>query len=197
MNNYIRIVMQPTPDGLGGSFNAFASFTLDNINAPFQNVRVKIDTGCSISTIPLAKFKHLTNKLKILKENDIKAGVDYKTSYGVESGGKKHKIPVTDEDKLNCEALKFKHSINNLNINGVTIKYNNIYVNYDRASNILIGVDILKDWDIHIGTIDTGETIFLGCPKTQINDDYLQELEKTFHIASDINAFFIRQKIHK
>ncbi len=54
----LKIGMQPTPDGLGGSFNTFASFTLDNIKAPFQNVRVKIDTGCSISTIPLAKFKH-------------------------------------------------------------------------------------------------------------------------------------------
>ncbi len=57
-----------------------------------------------------------------------------------------------------------------------------MYINYDRASNILIGMDILKEWDIHIGTIDTGETIFLGCPKGQINDEYLQELEKTFQV---------------
>lgn len=40
--------------------------------------------------------------------------------------------------------------------------------------------------------IDTGETIFLGCPKEQINDAYLQELEDTFHIASELNAKNIR-----
>lgn len=96
---------------------------------------------------------------------------------------------------MGCTALKFKHYVSNFEIAGVPISHNYLYINYDRTSNILIGMDILKDWDIHIETIDSGETIFLGCPKDQINDAYLQELENTFHISSDINAMFIRQKM--
>lgn len=38
MNKYIKIVMRPTPNGIGGSFNTFASFTLDNISAPKDQI---------------------------------------------------------------------------------------------------------------------------------------------------------------
>lgn len=193
MSKYIRIIMEPTAKGGGGSFNTVASFKLDNISTVFNNVDVKIDTGCSISTIPLAKFSLLRPLIKQLKYDDIVNRVDYLLSYGVESGGKKNAVPRTISDKEVCEALKFKHSVSRFEICGVNIPASHLYVNYDRRGNILIGMDILKDWDIHIGTIDSGETIFLGCPKDQINDEYLQELERTFHIASDINAMFARQ----
>lgn len=187
--------METIANRAGGAFNTFASFTLDNIAKTFSNVGVKIDTGCSISTVPLAKFKLLKPMLGALKNNDLINGTDYLISYGVESGGKKHVIPKTHKDKMACEALKFKHTVLDFEICGVKIKKNSLYVNYDRSGNILIGMDILKDWDIHIGTIDSGESIFLGCPKDQINDEYLQELERTFHIASDINAMFVRRRI--
>ena len=114
-------------------------------------------------------------------------------SYGVESGGMRHNIPITCDEKMDCEAMKFKHSIYNFSIGGVPINHNYIHINYDRKSNILIGMDILKDWDIHIGTINTGETIFLGCPKDQINDEYLQELDDTFSITPSINAMYSRK----
>lgn len=42
-----------------------ASFKLDNIQAPFSNVLVKIDTGCSISTISLARFQALKGKKEL------------------------------------------------------------------------------------------------------------------------------------
>lgn len=194
MNKYIKLIMKPDNHG-GGSFSTFASFELDNIDAQFNNVGVKIDTGCSVSTIPLAKFSLLDTIIKELKHNDIVNKVDYMFSYGVESGGKKHSIPKNDNDKIACEAIKFKHSITNFEICGFKLDDRHIYVNYDRRGNILIGMDILKNWDIHIGTINTGETIFLGCPRNQINDEYLEELEKTFHITCDINALTVRQKL--
>lgn len=194
MNKFIKIVMKSDTKG-GGSFNTFASFKLDNITTSFNNVSVKIDTGCSVSTVPLAKFSLLGPILNQLKNDDIMNGIDYMLSYGVESGGKKHNIPKTYNDKMACEALKFKHTVLDFEINGINILNDILYVNYNRKGNILIGMDILKDWDIHMGTIDSGETIFLGCPKDQINDEYLQELERTFHIASDINAMIIRNKI--
>lgn len=118
-----------------------------------------------------------------LKSDDIQRNIDYLTSYGVETGGKKHKAPRTYHEKMMCEALKFKHIVSDFEINGVSIACRYLHVNYDRKGSILIGMDILKNWDIHIGTVDTGQTIFLGCPKELINSGYLQELENTFHIV--------------
>ena len=95
MNKYIAIEMSPTPVGIGGSFMTTASFKLDNIQAPFSNVLVKIDTGCSISTIPLARFQALQGFCDFLKAADIEENVHYEISYGVETGGEKHKKAVS------------------------------------------------------------------------------------------------------
>lgn len=188
MNNFIRIVQTPTKHGVGGSFNATASFEVDNIPIAFTNVLVKIDTGCPISMVPLAKFNVLKLSLNYLKNCDIQKGTKYILSYGVESSGKLHKKPITYKDKMNCEAMKFEHVITNFELDGMVINHDKIHVNYDRAGNILIGMDILENLDVHIGKNDTGETIFLACPKERINDDYLFELENTFHLGSSINA---------
>ena len=130
----------------------------------------------------------------IIKENRS----SFKLSYGIESGGQRHKQInfLSAQDIMNASEISFKHMVTNIEFNGVIIPDRKMYINYDRKGNILIGMDILRDWDIHIGTIDSGETIFLGCPKDQINDGYLQELENTFHISSDINAMIIRNKIN-
>lgn len=180
MSKYIKIVMKPTVNNVGGSFTTLASFRLDNIGIPFHNIPVKIDTGCSVSVIPLAKFRMPQFMLNKMKYNDIKSGTDYLESYGVETGGIRHRSPKTNKEKMECTALKFKHAILDFEIDGVPILHDHMYVNYDRKSNILIGMDILKNWDIHIGTTGIGETIFLACPKDQMNNAYLQELQNTF-----------------
>ncbi|MCM1134474.1 MAG: hypothetical protein NC400_02765 [Clostridium sp.] len=190
MNKYIRIVMKETKAG-GGVISTLASFKLNNVTAPFENVDVKIDTGCSLSTIPLAKFKAklLCN---MLKHNDIQKGVNWVTSYGVETGGEKHDMPVTYDEKMCCTALKFKHGISNFVIGGIDISTENIYVSYDRKSNILIGMDILKEWDIHIGKSfvpkERGKTVFIACPYGMLNDDYFKELDRTFLIATSASV---------
>lgn len=189
MNRYIRIIMKPT--SRGGVISVRASFELDNIKVPFENVTVKIDTGCSVSTIPLAAFQTV-RLCKRLKHADVSNNAEYLLSYGVETGGRKHARPVSYDDKMACTALKFKHSISNFKINGVDISAENIYVNYDRTSNILIGMDILKNWDIHIGKSmipeETGKTIFLACPYDKLNEDYFKELERTFGILTETAA---------
>lgn len=93
-----------------------ASFKLDNIRAPFSNVLVKIDTGCSISTIPLARFQALKGFCDSLKAADIEKNVHYEISYGVETGGERHKKPDTEEEKMLCPAMKFRHTIHNFQI---------------------------------------------------------------------------------
>ncbi len=181
-SKYIKIKMTPMLSGNGGSFITTATFRLDNVKALFQNIPVKIDTGCSLSTIPLARFRTVTSLCNCLKSDDIVKNVKYQVSYGVETGGQKHILPETYSEKMCCSALKFQHFVSNFAIGGLPIEQNTIYVNYDRKGNILIGMDILKSWDIHIGTIESGETIFLGCPKSQWNSDYFIELERLFGI---------------
>lgn len=82
MNKFVMVEMVSTISGIGGSFFKTASFKLDNVLAPFSNVPVKIDTGCSISTIPLARFQALKFFCESLKSQDIRNGIHYEISYG-------------------------------------------------------------------------------------------------------------------
>ena len=105
-------------------------------------------------------------------------------SYGIESGGLKHKIPVTNEEKMDCPAMKFEHGITDFLIGGVRISSDIICLNYDRSGNILIGMDILEKWDIHIGiSKKTGKSLFLACPFENQCKEYLEALEMHFGIG--------------
>lgn len=70
-----------------------------------------------------------------------------------------------------------------------------IRINYDRKGNLLLGMDILKTWDVHIGKIKSGETILLACPYNQINDEYLLELERTFKLGTIVSSANVRNEI--
>lgn len=185
-DKYIKIIMTQT--GIGGSFNALATFELDNIQNVISNVKIKMDTGCSISVIPLAAFNTDKEYLTALKQSDINGDIDYVVSYGVETGSSRPPKPESYEEKMASPALKFKHTIKNFSINGVQLNHKTIHINYDRTGNILIGMDIMKDWDIHISTVtnpdleETGKTIFLACPKDSINAEYISELKRLFKI---------------
>ena len=87
----------------------------------FQNVNVKIDTGCPYSTIPIQRLNMSATQVEPYKRND---------------------------------ANKLVSDIQHHMKNGHAMKQ-------------AIQKE-LKNWNIHMGTIDTGETIFLGCPKDQI-----------------------------
>lgn len=183
MNKFIMVEMVPTAGGIGGSFITTASFRLDNIPASFRNVPVKIDTGCSISTIPLARFQALKFFCESLKSKDISSDVHYEISYGVETGGNKHRKPVTYDEKMECPALKFEHAVSDFQIAGVPSARNSIFVNYDRKGNILIGMDILQDWDIHMGmSRESGKYLFIACPRDSLCQEYLDVLEQHFSI---------------
>ena len=81
---------------------------------------------------------------------------------------------------MECTALKFTHKNIPIRLNGYDITHD-IAVNYDRTSNILIGMDILKDFDFHCGESKaTGNYIFLGCLKKRITPDYLGALYEHF-----------------
>lgn len=176
--------MRPTACGTGGSFSTEASFRLDNFKAPFYSIEVKIDTGCSISTIPLKRLNVSDTLCKTLKSIDILNQTPYFLSYGIESGGLKHKAPITDDEKVDCPAMKFEHKISDFIIGGTKIFTDKICLNYDRRGNILIGMDILKDWDIHISVSKvTGKNLLLACPMKSRCREYTDALERHFGLS--------------
>ncbi len=181
MNKFIEIEMTPTTFGVGGAFHAKADFALDNFQSPFYDIEIKIDTGCSISTIPLRRLKVSDTLCKVLKRLDISNDVPYYLSYGVESGGLRHAEPTTEEEKMNCFAMKFEHGVSDFIIAGMKIPCEKICLNYDRRGNILIGMDILQNWDIHMGVSKvTGKNILLASLKDNICKEYVEALSKHF-----------------
>lgn len=181
---YIKVEMLPTASGLGGSFTTEAAFLLDNFQAPFYDIGVKIDTGCSISTIPLKRLNVSETLCRTLKKEDIFNHIPYYLSYGVESGGIKHSVPATEIEKMNCPAMKFEHEIGNFTIGGMKIPCDRICLNYDRRGNILIGMDILAKLDIHMGISKvTGENLLIACPLESKSQEYLDALAEHFGIC--------------
>ena len=56
-------------------------------------------------------------------------------------------------------------------------------VSYDRTGNILIGMDVLSQMDIHIGKSKILEkTVFIACPYDSLNQEYLEALNQHFDI---------------
>ncbi len=180
MNNYIYIEMQSTREH-GGILETNASFKLDNYETPFSNISVKIDTGCSISTIPLQTLNVKENICQKLKRNDLINDISNVRSFGVETGRNRPPAANNLNGKIADKAIKFKHGISPFYINGCKINCESIFINYDRTGNILIGMDILKDWDIHIGKSKaTGKTTFIACPYAMLNNEYFKTLNKHF-----------------
>ena len=178
MNKYLLVEMHKN------SFSIFSSGTILDKN--FNNTRFKIDTGCSYSTIPIRKLLVFNkDKLKELKKSDIINNVSSMETYGVESGGLAHKKPETFEEKMDCPALKFKHTISNFELGDYKLPDLDIFVNYDRHGNILIGMDILSMFDIHIGTsLITGKETFIAVLKSQEDkSEYNDALYKHFNIV--------------
>lgn len=170
------------------SFYVSSSGTI--LDKDFDNVRFKIDTGCSYSTIPIRKLLVFNkDKLKDLKESDIINNVFSMETYGVESGGINHPKPQTLEEKMNCPAIKFKHKLTNFVLGGYSLPDTDIFVNYDRHGNILIGMDILSKFDIHMGISQiTGKETLIAVLKSQSDkSDYYNALRDHFNIA-EVNS---------
>ena len=80
--------------------------------------------------------------------------------------------------------MKFEHGIFDFTIGGVKVTSDTICLNYDRKGNILIGMDILKNWDIHIGvSIETRKNLFLACPVGSECREYMDALKRHFGIC--------------
>lgn len=193
MNKYIIIKYS------NYSFIAPLRIKIGNIEV---TVNCKIDTGCMKTSIPIKKILIGTQSIKELKafklkQDAINNNIQYERSYGVSDTAsiRKHDDMLISQGKLiECTSLKFKQKADIFEIANFSLGSPIIGVNYDRTGNILIGMDIMKDWDIHIGKdVKTQETIFLACPYNNINEEYLIALEDHFGIGTTVSSAVFRQ----
>jgi hypothetical protein len=166
-----------------------------------DNVDMKavLDTGCTNSHISIDKmFIFLGNEQYEEKEKWMNMR-DYTLGTGVESNNKinNNKITYTKLDVSNPRIM-VANRYYNVHINGINIGNGILFTSYDTSDVALIGMSIMKDWDIHIGKdITTGKVKLLACPNNQLNNDYFEALERIFGISSNIQSSFMRNKINK
>lgn len=181
MNKFIEAIFN------GSSFDAQVMFNV--LHRSSIQYRCKIDTGCSLTVIPIARFIG-EGPARRLKSIDVEKGVPYVCSYGVSDT-----VEIKNRDKqliesgrlLECTALKFRHTSNPLILNGYDLGEQDVYINYDRTGNILIGTDILQQLDIHIGADRwTGRLVMLGCLRSAITEEYLDRLYDAFGLVYSV-----------
>ena len=169
-------------------FRTYASLQLFGIQ--FTNVNVKIDTGCGSTTILASKLgipKIEAQKLKRQDCND--SAIGKAVSFGVNDNKEfreKAKSSFRKKQYENLACVSFAHEVKDFEIAGTPVGDIKVKVNYDRTGNILIGMDVISMWDTHIGTLKTGETLLLACPKNRLNFEYYDELEKLFELKPTV-----------
>ena len=183
-NNYIKIKLNQNNE-----LRTTADLTI--LGDSYYDVNVKIDTGCPRTVIPVSKLGISKLKASIFKAVAISDdSVDKSLGFGVndtEAYKEKAKEDFQKGKYENLKSISFSHKISDFFIDNVPIIKDKVRVNYDGIGNVLIGMDIMKDWDIHMGKIPTGETMFLACPRYRLNNDYFDELYNLFGIGNNIS----------
>lgn len=160
-----------------------------------KNIDAIIDTGCphshiSIDNIYVFKLKGSRIRAKEYFMKIKKRPVDI--GWGIESANKNIN---TDKTDVKNPYILIGHKMYNCSINGINIGDGYLAVSYDTSHVALLGMAIFQDWDIHIGKNKKGETVLLGCPNNQINQEYLLALEEEFGISQNINSAIIDKAI--
>lgn len=156
----------------------------------------KIDTGCastafsykalvssgvSMNKLPDSIRTVIETEARNCKVQAINAGLIAKSSGGVNDSvefTKQQNDLFRNKRYLDCTTASFIHNLDDgLILSGYHVPVESVKINYDRPRSILIGMDILKDFDRHEGISKvTGEPIMLACHKDNINPDYLEAL---------------------
>lgn len=152
-----------------------------------EDMNVKIDTGCPYTSIPILKFGLSGAKVQQMKQKDCADDTIRKEiSFGVNDPKQKRD---SDKEKfkagkyMELNSITFRHREFEINFGGIRINKDYVKVSYDRTGNILIGMDILSQMDIHIGKSKVlGKTIFIACPYECMNQEYLEALSRHFNI---------------
>lgn len=181
-NKFLKIIMKD---------NKFVT----NIAAIYndENIRINevvIDTGCSYSLITYNEIYIFMNEVQRLKAKEIAIRNNRCCiSFGVETLRGVH-IDLKNmslDDMLKCTNLRTIESFNNIRIGGISVENKMLRFSYDNNCPSLIGMDILKDWDVHISkSLKTNETVLMACPLDSINEEYIKALTEEFGIGQQI-----------
>lgn len=195
MRKYIKSILKD---------NSFQTlFSLNYNGKIISGNNIYIDTGCTNTLISadilygLNSNRHNENEIEKLRKElhglkaiALSSNIEHTHGIGVSN------LYSSDSNLLNDTSVRFREQVTNIEICGVKISNQKVNISYDSLDIAVIGMDIMKDWDIHIGKVTgTQETILLACPYDKINEDYLKALEDHFSISTKINSILCNERI--
>ncbi len=74
----------------------------------------------------------------------------------------------------NVKNLVFGHTAHNIIIAGMHVGDMEFKVSYDTIHPVLLGMDVLKEFDIYIHKTVDNKTILLACPLYYVSEKYKQ-----------------------
>ena len=186
-NNYILLELNDKNEIRTKSSITISSLNIENLT----DINIKIDTGCPNTSIPIQKLGISYEKAQEMKQLDCNnTDIIKEISFGVNDTKEKRQLDrklKTEGRYMELKSVTFKHKGFILDIDGVQIKNESVKVSYDRVGNILIGMDVLSNMDIHIGVSRVlNKTILLACPYDSINNEYYGALDEHFNLCSKI-----------
>lgn len=161
-------------------------FTADFEHETTVDIDAIIDTGCTYSHISADLFYIFwqdEEKERMKEKTKWMQCRKSSTSCGLESFNKNIDKTLTPKNPRVIIAQRFY----NTKVNGIGIGNRIISVSYDTSMVALIGMEILKDWDIHISkSLKTGQTLLIACPLDKINQEYINVLIEEFDIGQQV-----------
>jgi hypothetical protein len=148
---------------------------------------IKIDTGAHGILIPLRTLCWTDAQIQKLLDDAVKhSRKSLSVINGVESTNTITSNQLRSESESFIKSYKGvaisiladKIVVGNLEFNDIPVR-----VTPHTTGNILLGMDVIKKMDNHIGTSRfSGETVLLACPENAISKDYLGALDRHFGI---------------
>ncbi len=162
---------------------------------------IKIDTGAYGTLIPLKTLGWQESEIDGLTDTILSKDINSVTILrGVESNNTEtpNEIRKWPLEKIKqYKGLVLQTNVEKMNIGGLEFNNSKVRVTTSLEGNILLGMDILSQMDIHIGQSKITEcTTLLACPYCSINEEYLVALEEHFNICTTISAILLNSKLH-
>ncbi len=147
----------------------------------------KIDTGCAHTNIPIQRLNVSAKKARQLKQDAIDKKISFHPTYGVsdtEENKSRDRKLIKQNRLMDVPSLRFQYEADSLILGNQVLSYKTIGINFDRTGNILIGLDILKQFQIVIDTsVVTGKHTLIGCLKNQEDkDEFYKALKRHFKL---------------
>lgn len=169
--DYIEVVLNEY-----NIFNARASFEI--LGKQLFDVDVKVDTGSNYSSLSALTIGFTEEEALELKKKDYNdKNIEWKRERNAgttETQKRESNIWQVCGCIEKVKNILFSHTAHNITIAGMYIEDMNFGVSYDTNRPILLGMDVLKQFDIHIHKTEDDKTILLACPLYYMSEKYKQ-----------------------